>query len=156
MYFDNIFPYVFTLSQKCSNNMAEYQSLILGLNLIHSLLRKKVSIPVCEKWVMPPIFKPQEYETEDEEEVMVTITVDGALDDWRQPFIDYLQHGSGSSCSRSICTSMCGTSVLGQTPFSNQKDGILLANNVPCQLYPSILKTIASNYSSVAILCMGT
>ncbi|GAA0160564.1 hypothetical protein LIER_43529 [Lithospermum erythrorhizon] len=42
---------------------------------------------------MPPIFEPQECEIEDEEEVMTTTTVDGVLDDLRQPFIDYFQHG---------------------------------------------------------------
>ncbi|GAA0160176.1 hypothetical protein LIER_16789 [Lithospermum erythrorhizon] len=151
MYFDDMLPYSFMLSQRCSNNVAEYQALILRIEvatelnipqldvygdsqlIIHQLMGeyevkkpelipyhgyasrllqyidkvsvkhvprkmnkqadalvglassiaypgKEMSIPVCERWVTPPIFEPQEYETEDEEEVMVTTTVEGTPD----------------------------------------------------------------------------
>ncbi|GAA0175721.1 hypothetical protein LIER_28842 [Lithospermum erythrorhizon] len=147
MYFDDMLPYSFTLSQQCSNNMAEYQGLILGFEFVINQLTgeyevrkpelvpyhgyasrllqaidkdfiklvpgkmnkhenalaaltssiaylgKEIRVLVCEKWVTPPIFELQEYETKDEEEAMVTTTVDGAPDDWRLPFIDYFQHG---------------------------------------------------------------
>ncbi|GAA0159141.1 hypothetical protein LIER_15991 [Lithospermum erythrorhizon] len=114
----DMLPYSFTLSQRCSNNVAEYQALILGLESISKVSikhvprkmnkqvdalaglassiaypRKEVSILLCEKWVIPPIFEPQEYETKDEEEAMATTVVDGIPDDWRLPFVDYFQYG---------------------------------------------------------------
>ncbi|GAA0154938.1 hypothetical protein LIER_12780 [Lithospermum erythrorhizon] len=127
MYFDDMLPYSFTLRQRCSNNVVEYQALILGLeiatelnipqlevygdsqSIINQLTReyevrkpekmnkqedvlaglassiaypgKEVTILVCEKWVTPPVFELQECETDDEQKVMVTATVDGAPDD---------------------------------------------------------------------------
>ncbi|GAA0142093.1 hypothetical protein LIER_03071 [Lithospermum erythrorhizon] len=151
MYFDDLLPYSFSLSHNCSNNVAEYQALILGLEPatdldIHQLeiygdsqlvinqllgdyevrkpglipyvgyakrllqsiylvsikhvLRKmnkqsdalagvalsltypgvEIKVPVCEKWVVPPLFEAQEYE-EGGEERMAIITTSGATAD---------------------------------------------------------------------------
>ncbi|GAA0174422.1 hypothetical protein LIER_27815 [Lithospermum erythrorhizon] len=37
MYFYDMLPYSFTLSQRCSNNVEEYQALILGLEVATEL-----------------------------------------------------------------------------------------------------------------------
>ncbi|XP_010263948.1 PREDICTED: uncharacterized protein LOC104602077 [Nelumbo nucifera] len=156
-----ILTYSFVLTELCSNNMAEYQALIIGLEMtidleIHFLtvygdlklvinqLKTKyevhkddlvpyhhyaiqllmelkhatiehvprseneqadalanlasvlaltgdeaTTIPVCAKWVIPP--KPSQEETEHESNVVFVFTME--VEDWRRPFIDYLQHG---------------------------------------------------------------
>ncbi|GAA0163242.1 hypothetical protein LIER_19154 [Lithospermum erythrorhizon] len=53
----------------------------------------EIKVPVCKKWVMGPLFEAQEYEEGEWEESMVITTTSGAPVDWRQPLIDYLQHG---------------------------------------------------------------
>ncbi|GAA0170969.1 hypothetical protein LIER_25116 [Lithospermum erythrorhizon] len=63
------------------------------LNMSIAYPRKEVTIPVCENWVVPPIFEPQEYEEKEKEEVMTNTIADGVPNDWRQPLIDYFQHG---------------------------------------------------------------
>ncbi|KAG5553868.1 hypothetical protein RHGRI_011664 [Rhododendron griersonianum] len=157
----DVLPYAFTLTQNCSNNEAEYQALILGLEMavdakhlelkvygdsmliINQLLdiyevRKPELVPfnnyarrliawlgdvtlehvprgenrqadalaklastlalpdhethvsICRSWVIPPIF---ESEDNGEREVNVVSVLEIETEDWRQPIIDYLQHG---------------------------------------------------------------
>ncbi|GAA0167028.1 hypothetical protein LIER_22054 [Lithospermum erythrorhizon] len=147
----DLLPYSFSLSHNCSNNVAEYQALILGLEPatdldIHQLeiygdsqlvinqllgdyevrkpglipyhgyakrllqsidlvsikhvprkmnkqsdalvgvalsltyLGAEIKVPVCEKWVLPPLFEAQEYE-EGREERMAITTTSGATAD---------------------------------------------------------------------------
>ncbi|GAA0149120.1 hypothetical protein LIER_08379 [Lithospermum erythrorhizon] len=134
----DLLPYSFSLSHKCSNIVAEYQGLTLGLEpaadlnlpqleiygdsqliiirltgeyevrkpklipyhgwpsrfgLIISFLGEGNTIPVCEKWVILPMFMPHEYEEREIEAAVAITTGSGIHSDWRQPMIDYLQHG---------------------------------------------------------------
>ncbi|GAA0146918.1 hypothetical protein LIER_06748 [Lithospermum erythrorhizon] len=50
-------------------------------------------LPIEKPWIIPPLFIPHEYEEGEVEAVMVIVTGIGIHDDWRQPIIDYLQHG---------------------------------------------------------------
>ncbi|XP_019054990.1 PREDICTED: uncharacterized protein LOC109115426 [Nelumbo nucifera] len=156
-----ILTFLFVLTELCSNNMAEYQALIIGLEMaidleIHYLTvygdsklvinqlkiehevhkddlvlyyhyaiqllkefehvtiehvpRSKnkqadalanlaavlaltsdeaIAIPICAKWVLP--FKSPQEEIEQESNVAFVFSID--VEDWRQPFINYLQHG---------------------------------------------------------------
>ncbi|KAL2944011.1 Gypsy retrotransposon integrase-like protein 1 [Bienertia sinuspersici] len=155
----HILPYSFTLTHQCSNNVAEYQALILGLEMakemgicdvdiygdsklvIHQLLDdydvKKddlvpyhkhalqllsesesaamehvprsankvadalanlaatlalgaedyLSVPVCNRWVVTP----PEFGTEEATNAVSVYEI--SEEDWRQPLIDYLEHG---------------------------------------------------------------
>ncbi|KAG5524091.1 hypothetical protein RHGRI_030925 [Rhododendron griersonianum] len=47
-------------------------------------------VPIYRSWVIPPIF---ESEDNGEREVNVVSVLENEIEDWRQPFIDYLQHG---------------------------------------------------------------
>src|ERR1051325_1222175 len=149
-------PYSFTLGESCSNNVAEYQALIIGLQMaldlgvvyleaygdsklvinqvncqydvkhedlkpyfiyatqligkfesvllehiprlenkradalanlataLANLDDEPVNIPLCQKWVIPPIENIREG---------VDATSIYAIEDWRQCIIDYLEHG---------------------------------------------------------------
>ncbi|GAA0142310.1 hypothetical protein LIER_03241 [Lithospermum erythrorhizon] len=118
-------PYSFSISHKCSNNVAEYQAHILGLKVCIKIITitkpghakacskktkqttdalaglatslafsgKEIRVPICENWVVPPLFIPHEYEEGETETTMAIVTGTGSHDDWRQPIIDYLQQG---------------------------------------------------------------
>ncbi|KAF7150025.1 hypothetical protein RHSIM_Rhsim02G0128300 [Rhododendron simsii] len=105
----DVLPYAFTLTQNCSNNEAEYQALILGLEMAveakHLQLKadalaklastlafpdQETHVPICRSWVVPPIF---DDEDNGEREVNVVSVLEIETEDWRQPLIDYLQHG---------------------------------------------------------------
>ncbi|KAG5553870.1 hypothetical protein RHGRI_011664 [Rhododendron griersonianum] len=47
-------------------------------------------VSICRSWVIPPIF---ESEDNGEREVNVVSVLEIETEDWRQPIIDYLQHG---------------------------------------------------------------
>ncbi|KAF7139133.1 hypothetical protein RHSIM_Rhsim07G0168500 [Rhododendron simsii] len=51
---------------------------------------QETHVPICQSWVIPPIF---DDEDNGEREVNVVSVLDIETEDWRQPFIDYLQHG---------------------------------------------------------------
>ena len=156
-----ILPYSFTLTQRCSNNVAEYQALILGLEIavdmkqlelqvygdsklvINQLLGSyevkkpelvpyqkyarrligwlggvtlehvprnenrqadalamlastlalsdpNVRVPVCQKWVIPPMF---EEENSIDAEIHAISICEVEKEDWRHLLIQYLKHG---------------------------------------------------------------
>ncbi|CAL8156627.1 unnamed protein product [Prunus armeniaca] len=161
-----VLPYSFTLSELCSNNVAEYQALIIGLQmamdmkisslevygdsmlvinqlLTHYEVRKDdlipyhqmatqllemfdfvtlehvprkdnqmanalanltptmaltkdevVNLPVCQRWVIPLILGA----SQERVNVISVLSIDA--DDWRQPLIDYLEHGKLPNDSR--------------------------------------------------------
>ncbi|KAA0063076.1 uncharacterized protein E6C27_scaffold468G001940 [Cucumis melo var. makuwa] len=120
----HMLPYSFTLGELCSNNVAEYQAFIIGLqmasefgikcieifgdlkliinqlsyqyekvdalaNLATALTVSEdipINISLCQKWIVPSI------ESQYEEAGVISVY---AIDeeDWRQPIIDYLEHG---------------------------------------------------------------
>ena len=153
----DVVPYAFTLTQLCSNNMAEYQALILGLemaikNEVHTLrvfgdsklvvsqllteyevrkselvpyhryatalaesfaefsithvprkenaqanalaslassltsVDKKVGINLSQTWAVPPVLEEEGYDE-------LATVYDIEEEDWRQPIIDFLEHG---------------------------------------------------------------
>ncbi|XP_019252812.1 PREDICTED: uncharacterized protein LOC109231618 [Nicotiana attenuata] len=108
-----VFPYSFTLTQRCSNNVAEYQALILGLEMavdikqlqlqvfgdsklvINQILgsyevKKQNTSGCCQRWVVPP---PNDYEEEGSEVEHIASVLEVEIEDWRQPLIDYLCYG---------------------------------------------------------------
>ncbi|GAA0147888.1 hypothetical protein LIER_36602 [Lithospermum erythrorhizon] len=166
MFFDDVLPYSFSLSNKCSNNVVEYQALMLGLEItvdmrlmqlnvygdsqlvISQLLgdyevrkpelipyynytlklmesikdfsiehvprllnkqanylaslasalavyEKEIRIPVCQNWVVPPMFENRKdaYESSGDDETLVVSVCEIDGEDWRQPLINYLQYG---------------------------------------------------------------
>ncbi|TYK19134.1 uncharacterized protein E5676_scaffold522G00560 [Cucumis melo var. makuwa] len=113
-------PYSFALAELCLNNVAEYQTLIIGLqitleievsfieiyvmlkhgprienkradelaNLATTLMSEDITlnIPLCQRWIMPLILSECQ-----EANVMIFHLIDE--EDWRQPIIEYLEHG---------------------------------------------------------------
>ena len=154
---EKVLPYAFTLIENCSNNVAECQALMLGLEMaielkitrlkvfrdskliINQLLtlyevkklellpyidhtkkllewfddvhvprkenrqadalanlasaftssNKGIIVPLCKRWVLPPITLDKDEDIE--ANVVSILEIDEK--DWRQPLIDYLQHG---------------------------------------------------------------
>ncbi|XP_075098028.1 uncharacterized protein LOC142175345 [Nicotiana tabacum] len=155
-----VLPYSFTLTQRCSNNVAEYQALILGFEMVVDMkqlqlkvfgdsklvinqllgsyevkkpelvpyhkyaqslvswlgevtiqhvprkenkrddalaaLASTLSLPdqtqvsVCQRWVVPP---PNDYEEEESKVEHLAAVLEVEIEDWRQPFINYLCYG---------------------------------------------------------------
>ncbi|KAI5349399.1 hypothetical protein L3X38_002286 [Prunus dulcis] len=162
----HVLPYSFSLSELCSNNVAEYQALIMGLQmavemkisslevygdsmlvinqlLTHYEVRKDdlipyhqlatqllesfdfvtlehvprkdnqmadalanlaatlaltkeeaINLPVCQRWVVPLTLRT----SQEGVNVISVLSID--VDDWRQPLIDYLEHGKLPDDSR--------------------------------------------------------
>ncbi|XP_074314436.1 uncharacterized protein LOC141649650 [Silene latifolia] len=110
---NHLMPYSFTLTQLCSNNMAEYQALILGLqmaieaggqpspwsanNLADALANlaatlalgaeESMQVPVFNRWLVSLL---EGEENVDTTNMICVYTVDE--DDCRQPIIDFLDH----------------------------------------------------------------
>ncbi|XP_070008219.1 uncharacterized protein [Nicotiana sylvestris] len=107
--------YSFTLTQLCSNNVDEYQALILGLKMavdmkqfdvtIQHVPRKEnkkadvlaslasslpLPVTVCKKWVVPP---PNEAEGEENELKHLVAIFEVEKEEWLHPIIDYLCYG---------------------------------------------------------------
>ncbi|XP_070040128.1 uncharacterized protein [Nicotiana tomentosiformis] len=78
-----VLPYSFTLTQLCSNNVAEYQALILGLEMA-------VEMKQLQLQVVPP---PNEAEGEENELKHLVVVSEVEKEEWRQPIIDYLSYG---------------------------------------------------------------
>ncbi|XP_057793051.1 uncharacterized protein LOC131009656 [Salvia miltiorrhiza] len=156
-----VLPYSFTLTENCSNNVAEYQALILGLEMamdakqLHlrvygdsklvvnqilglyevkkpnmlpyvkyaqkligqlgdvelehvprsenkqadalaklastiAMVGGEVAIPVCESWVIPPVFEDEDCE-ENETNAVEVFEIEEE-EDWRQLLVDYLKY----------------------------------------------------------------
>ncbi|KAF7135155.1 hypothetical protein RHSIM_Rhsim08G0132900 [Rhododendron simsii] len=51
---------------------------------------QETHVPICRSWVAPPIF---DDEDNDERVVNVVSVLEIEIEDWRQPLIDFLQHG---------------------------------------------------------------
>ncbi|XP_057481975.1 uncharacterized protein LOC130768885 [Actinidia eriantha] len=98
----DMLPYAFTLTQLCSNNEAEYQALILGLEMAIDMKQLRLEVygdskliinqllNIYERWVIPPHFD-DEYNDEIEANVISVFEIE--KEDWRQSLIDYLKHG---------------------------------------------------------------
>ncbi|XP_075081808.1 uncharacterized protein LOC142166433 [Nicotiana tabacum] len=114
-----VLPYSLMLTQLCSNNVAEYQALILGLEMVVDMkqlqfqvfgdsqkenkkadalaaLASSLTLPnqaqdaICQKWV---VLQPNEGESgENELEHLVAVS-EAEKEVWRQPIIDYLSYG---------------------------------------------------------------
>ena len=54
-----------------------------------TLQELEVKIPICQTWVIPPNFD----EDEIEEEYNAISVFEIEKEDWRQPIIDYIEHG---------------------------------------------------------------
>ncbi|XP_070025982.1 uncharacterized protein [Nicotiana sylvestris] len=113
-----LLPYSFTLTQLCSNNIAEYQALILGLEMavemkwlqlqvfgdsqlvVNKILGsyevKKLELRSYQDYakkineVVPP---PNEAEGEENELNHLVAVFEVEKEEWRQPIIDYLCYG---------------------------------------------------------------
>ncbi|KAI5342013.1 hypothetical protein L3X38_009888 [Prunus dulcis] len=82
----HVLPYSFSLSELCSNNVAEYQALIMGLQMA-------VEMKISSLEVYGDSMTSQEGVN-----VISVLSID--VDDWRQPLIDYLEHGKLPDDSR--------------------------------------------------------
>ncbi|KAK2996034.1 hypothetical protein RJ640_002194 [Escallonia rubra] len=107
-----VLSYTFTLGEKCSNNVVEYQALIIGLQMALELGIPSLAVSGDSKLVINQLLK--EYEVKKEDLVLyfryatslinkfdsvelehadaISVRVVEA-EDWRQPLIDYLEHG---------------------------------------------------------------
>ncbi|XP_075088518.1 uncharacterized protein LOC142170492 [Nicotiana tabacum] len=89
-----ILPYSFTVTQHCTNNVVEYQALILGLEMAVDMRQLQLHIFGDSELVINQLLVPPD-ENEDEEsklECLVAVTEDVKID-WRQTMIDYLCYG---------------------------------------------------------------
>ncbi|XP_071933611.1 uncharacterized protein [Coffea arabica] len=106
----DILQYSFILTRRCSNNVTEYQALILGLETAidmknfnqqaDSLARvaSMITLPshqnqilICQNWVIPPMF--DEEDDGGEEKTYHIFVHEIEKKDWRHLIIDYLNHG---------------------------------------------------------------
>ncbi|XP_070007717.1 uncharacterized protein [Nicotiana sylvestris] len=114
-----VLPYSFTLTKLCSNNVAEYQALILGLEMdvdmkrldviiqhvprkenkktdVLAALASSLTLPnqaqvtIYQKWVVPP---PNEEESEENKLEHLVAIYEAEKEELRQPFINYLSNG---------------------------------------------------------------
>ncbi|XP_070029754.1 uncharacterized protein [Nicotiana sylvestris] len=114
-----VLPYSFTLMQLCFKNVAEYQALILGLEMVVKMKRlqlqvfgysqkenkkadvlaaltssltlpDQVQVTICQKWVVP---LPNEAEGEENELKHLVVVSEFQKEEWIQPIIDYLCSG---------------------------------------------------------------
>ncbi|XP_059277863.1 uncharacterized protein LOC132032067 [Lycium ferocissimum] len=116
-----VLPYSFTLTQRCSNNVAEYQALILGLEMAVDMKRACSELQVfsnsqlvidqllgsyeVKKLELLPyhgyaqkligwLVPPSNEDEGAESELEHLVAVsEAAKEDWRQPIIDYLSYG---------------------------------------------------------------
>ncbi|XXG85664.1 hypothetical protein AAC387_Pa11g0701 [Persea americana] len=99
-------PHAFSLLEPCSNNAAEYQALIIGLELAlksDALVGlaasmaiqegEDIQITVCQRRILPPLNTHQAV-AECHRVVGSRISIlKPAISDWRDPFIDYIMFG---------------------------------------------------------------
>ncbi|XP_021301215.1 uncharacterized protein LOC110429449 [Herrania umbratica] len=131
-----VLPCAFTLIENCSNNVAEYQALIMVkkpellpyVNYVKKLLKwfdkasiehvprkenrqadslanlasaialpsTELKVPLCKRWILPPITLVEEVDVKSN----VVSILEVGKEDWRQPLINYLQHGKFSNDPR--------------------------------------------------------
>ncbi|KAL0421228.1 UNVERIFIED_CONTAM: hypothetical protein Slati_3145700 [Sesamum latifolium] len=82
-----VLPYSFTLTQNCSNNVAEYQALILGLEMAVDIKQLHIKVFGDSKLVINQLLGLYE-----EEELHAVEVFDTEKEDWRQPLIDFLKY----------------------------------------------------------------
>ncbi|XP_070046547.1 uncharacterized protein [Nicotiana tomentosiformis] len=117
---DEVFPCSFTLTQFYSNNVAEYQALILRLELVVDMrhfqlqvfvdsswkenkkadilaalvssltLPDQAQVTIFQKWLVPP---PNMGENKEKKLEHLVIVYEAEKEDWRQLIIDYLSYG---------------------------------------------------------------
>nr|XP_027127725.1 uncharacterized protein LOC113743826 [Coffea arabica] len=88
----DILPYSFTLTRRCSNNVAEYQALILGLETAVDMKQLHLRVYGDSKLVViPPMF--DEEDGGEEENIYHIFVHEIENEDWRHLIIDYLNHG---------------------------------------------------------------
>ncbi|XP_070047211.1 uncharacterized protein [Nicotiana tomentosiformis] len=81
--------------QLCSNNVAEYQALILGLEIVVEMNRLQLQVfgdsqLVINQLLVPP---PNEVEGEENELKHLVVVSETEKEEWRQPIINYLIYG---------------------------------------------------------------
>uniref|UniRef100_A0A2N9F6K1 Uncharacterized protein n=1 Tax=Fagus sylvatica TaxID=28930 RepID=A0A2N9F6K1_FAGSY len=98
----HMLPSAFRLNEPCSNNVAEYQALIAGLQMALDMKISYLEVYGDSKLVINQLLT--HYEVKNEEEytsetnaISVSVVED---EDWRQPLIDYLEHGKLPNDSR--------------------------------------------------------
>nr|XP_009780945.1 PREDICTED: uncharacterized protein LOC104229914 [Nicotiana sylvestris] len=95
-----LLPYSFTLTQLCSNNIAEYQALILGLEMAVEMKWLQLQVFGDSQLVVNKILgsyevvpPPNEAEGEENELNHLVAVFEVEKEEWRQPIIDYLCYG---------------------------------------------------------------
>ncbi|CAB4319771.1 unnamed protein product [Prunus armeniaca] len=124
-----------------------------------------VNLPVCQRWVVPLTLRA----SQEGVNVISVLSID--VDDWRQPLIDYLEHGKlpndsrhrSEMLGRRRCIQSNGggslrylwsSSIRAKATFPNKKDELLLADDGQellglCEEMPS-MSILCQLYTSAA------
>ncbi|XP_070003202.1 uncharacterized protein [Nicotiana sylvestris] len=90
-----VLPYSFTLMQLFSNNVVEYQALILRLEMVVEMKQLELQVFGDSQLVINQILvlPPNEGENEENELEHLVVVSKAEKEEWRQPIIHYLSYG---------------------------------------------------------------